>query len=332
MNKSVVRLPATIPFDDIVPGARVRVCVMDGVQYLSIRDMIMCVCGKDNKRACETWDNLSQSKKDEVSDFFGNFQFPGKGQSVQPVISFVGALRLIMFLPGEAAKKYRASMAEILRRYYAGDVSLIDEVITNNGSGSPVNEMARASLAADGGEEGGRIEEDPESRKRKREDVELFKMEVDAQLALWNGKMAMVDKYKAMSGDRALDAETRELFKKALREAVAGGPGGAGEPVGVPGAICGVVHAEPDPEVDPVEINIVDMAEELEVDLNKARLKRVDGVMLNHYWRKYKRYPERAEISRHGEEFEVNLYYETDRHVMERALLGGGGGGGRKRA
>ena len=33
-----------IPFDDIVPGAEVRVAVIDGVQYLSIRDVIMCVC------------------------------------------------------------------------------------------------------------------------------------------------------------------------------------------------------------------------------------------------------------------------------------------------
>ena len=35
---------ATIPLDEIVPGATVRVVVMDGVQYLSIRDLIMCVC------------------------------------------------------------------------------------------------------------------------------------------------------------------------------------------------------------------------------------------------------------------------------------------------
>jgi glutaminase len=177
---SVARLSAVIPFDEIVPGATVRFCVKDGAQYLSIRDMIMCVCDKNQNDAGEVWRKLSDDKKSEVQDFVKNFQFPGRGQSEQPVITFAGALKLVMFLPGEAAKKHRSAMADILRRYYAGDASLMEEVITNNKSDSPVNEMARASLLADGGEDGGRIEDDAESRKRKREAVELFKMEVDA--------------------------------------------------------------------------------------------------------------------------------------------------------
>jgi hypothetical protein len=125
-------------------------CAIDGVQYLSILDLIMCVFIKDNKRSVETWDRLSQSKKKEVSSFCASIKFPGSGQSEQPVITFVGALKLIMFLPGEPAKEYRGAMTDILRRYYAGDASLIDEVITNNNSGSPVNELARASLVAGG--------------------------------------------------------------------------------------------------------------------------------------------------------------------------------------
>jgi len=228
-----------------------------------------------------------------------------------------------MFLPGETAKTYRGVMSDILRRYYAGDASLMDEVITNNKSDSPVNEMARASLLADGAENGGNIEDDTESRKRKREAVELFKMEVDAQLALWNGKMAMIDKYKALATDKALDADTRGMFKKALREAA-----GTGQAL----AVCddaGEGCDERDADVDTTDINVVDMADELGVELNKARMRRVDAVMMNHFVKKYKRRPERDAVYRHGEEVEVNLYYETDRHVMERALLGAGG---RKRA
>jgi hypothetical protein len=38
---AVARLPAVIPFDEIVPGATVRFCVIDGVQYLSIRNLII---------------------------------------------------------------------------------------------------------------------------------------------------------------------------------------------------------------------------------------------------------------------------------------------------
>jgi hypothetical protein len=324
---SVARLPAVIPFDEIVPGATVRFCVKDGAQYLSIRDMIMCVCGKDPHDAAQIWRRMSPERLSEIGTLCSNFHFPGQGQSEQPVITFGGALKLIMFLPGEAAKTYRGIMSDILRRYYAGDASLMDEVITNNKSDSPVNEMARASLLADGGEDGGRIEDDAESRKRKREAVELFKMEVDAQLALWNGKMAMIDKYKALATDKGLDADTRGVFKKALRETA-----GAGQAV----AVCNEAderhderhaerHDEPDADVDTTDINVVDMAEELGVELNKARLRRVDGVMLNHYLKKYKRCPERATVYRHGEDVELNLYYETDRGVMERALLGAGG-------
>lgn len=33
-----------------------------------------------------------------------------------------------MFLPGEAAKTHRTAMADILRRYFAGDATLLDEV------------------------------------------------------------------------------------------------------------------------------------------------------------------------------------------------------------
>jgi hypothetical protein len=318
---SVARLPATIPFDEIVPGATVRFCVIDGVQFLSIRDLIMCVCMKDNRRAIETWDRLSQNKKDEVTAFCAEKKFPGSGQSEQPVITFVGALKLIMFLPGEAAKKHRGAMTEILRRYYAGDASLIDEVITNNNSGSPVNELARASLVADGGEDGGRIEDDAEVRKRKREEFEVFKMETETKYM--ECKMAMIDKYKALATDKALDADTRGMFKKALREAA-----GTGQAL----AVCddaGEGCEEQDADVDTTDINVVDMADELGVELNKARMRRVDAVMMNHFVKKYKRRPERDAVYRHGEEVEVNLYYETDRHVMERALLGAGG---RKRA
>ena len=314
---AVARLPAVIPFDEIVPGATVRFCVIDGVQYLSIRDLIMCVCMKDNRRAIETWDRLSQNKKDEVSAFCAEKKFPGSGQSEQPVITFVGALKLIMFLPGEAAKKHRGAMTDILRRYYAGDPLLIEEVITNNNSGSPVNELARASLLADGGEDGGRIEDDAELRKRKREEFEVLRMETE--IKFMECKMAMIDKYKAMAVDKALDADTRDMFKKALRETV-----GSGQAL----AVCHEGRerdVEPDTDVDTTDINVVDMADELGVELNKARLKRVDGVMLNHFLKKYKRCPERATVYRHGEDVELNLYYEADRGVMERALLGAGG-------
>ena len=139
-----------IPFHELVPGSEgVRFTTVEGTPYMSVRDIIMVVCKKDSKRASETWINLSETYKNELSEFlgnFGNFQFPGRGQSPQPVITLPGALKLVMWLPGNMAKDFRTKACEILNRYIAGDASLVAEINANAVSTAPINEMARASL------------------------------------------------------------------------------------------------------------------------------------------------------------------------------------------
>ena len=79
-----------IPFDEIVPGASVRVVVIDGVQYLSIRDIVMALCEKNANDSALVWRRLSDDHKDEVQGMISTYQFPGRGQSPQPVITFPG--------------------------------------------------------------------------------------------------------------------------------------------------------------------------------------------------------------------------------------------------
>lgn len=93
-------IPAVIPFDDVIPGASVRFTFIDGVQYLSIRDIIMHMCDKDNNQSAELWRRMSDDKKAELVTHVKHFQFPGARQSAQPVITFPGAIKLSMFLPG----------------------------------------------------------------------------------------------------------------------------------------------------------------------------------------------------------------------------------------
>jgi hypothetical protein len=63
----------------------VRFTVINGVQYLSVRDLISVICGKTNKEASQTWiRDINNEQKAELSSFCGNFQFPGRGQSEQP--------------------------------------------------------------------------------------------------------------------------------------------------------------------------------------------------------------------------------------------------------
>ena len=168
---SDAKVNMTIPIDEIVHGATVRFTVKDGIQYISIRDIIIHMCDKDNDRAGAIWRNLRPEHKEELRLFLSNFKFFGQGQSEQPVITFPGALTLCMFLPGEHAKNNRAAMSKILHRYFAGDQSLLKEIEANAASDSPIAKMARASLPSTGGHQ--------ETMKHKRELLEIEDKELD---------------------------------------------------------------------------------------------------------------------------------------------------------
>ena len=144
-------MSSIIPLGKIFGDKSVRVTphLDGGERYLSVRDTIMVVCDMNAKRANEAWQRLSDEQKDELTAFCGQFQFSGRGQSEQPVITFQGALKLIMMLPGETAKKTRSHFAEILTRYYAGDSSLHAEVEANAAAEGPVNLLAREALPDD---------------------------------------------------------------------------------------------------------------------------------------------------------------------------------------
>ena len=222
MTHNVARLESTknetvssIPFDEIVSGATVRLAMINGTQYLSVRDMIMYVCEKNANDAAEVWRNLSNSKKTEVSDSVLSFKFPGRGQQDQPVITFPGALKLVMFLPGETIKKHRSTMVTILTRYFAGDPSLIKEIESNALSKSPINRLARD------------IPPGPESiedaRKRKHDETETEIRNHDSQStvidkynAMCVNQMAMIDKYSFVCQSNIIDDHAKQVFKDML--------------------------------------------------------------------------------------------------------------------
>lgn len=154
-------------FSDIMPGAIVRFTVINGTQYLSVRDFIMVICNKDGNQSLEVWRRLSTDCKNEVQAFCLNFQFKGRGQQEQPVITFSGALILMNWLPGENAKAWRGKTADILKRYFAGDASLLKDIEANAASDAPINQAARAALAADA-----QLLDDPEQETGKRKRYE----------------------------------------------------------------------------------------------------------------------------------------------------------------
>ena len=203
-----------ISFSDLSGGTdSVRFTVINGGTYMSVRDIIMVVCKKDNNMAGEVWRNTSDKQKEELQDFLLNFQFPGQGQRVQPVITLEGALKLIMWLPGDMAKDYRSKACGILTRFLGGDSSLVEEIEANAASSAPLNVLAREALQTQ--------QEELEAREVKRIElreriarVEMLEAEVKHKQVETQHKQVETQR---MQKEEALSLEREEHLIKDVR-------------------------------------------------------------------------------------------------------------------
>jgi hypothetical protein len=89
----------------------------------------MCVCKSNGDYSGQVWRNISCNDKKELGPYLQVYQFPGQGQHPQHVITFSGAIKLIMLLPGERAKQHRTVYAEIIQRYAEGDLPFYEKKI-----------------------------------------------------------------------------------------------------------------------------------------------------------------------------------------------------------
>lgn len=90
--------------------------------------------------------NLPEAINEELRPFSRMHKFKGRGQQDTVVLNYTGLLKLVMALPGNNAKIMRTKFAEILKRYFAGDSSLIAEIEHNEASSGAVHEAAREAL------------------------------------------------------------------------------------------------------------------------------------------------------------------------------------------
>jgi hypothetical protein len=156
-----------ISFAEVVQGRDANARITDDGLLYAV-DVNMVMSGKDRN-------NAGRDLRDLPDDVFSSTKFverkmPGKGNGHTKLVSFENAIELIMVLPGKVAKETRAKFASIIRRYLAGDHSLIVEIKANAESDSPIAKLARGEAP---------ITEDPDSRRKrlKREDLELIRME-----------------------------------------------------------------------------------------------------------------------------------------------------------
>ena len=122
----------------------------------SVFDFINCVCEKDIKDsyAQKTFDRLKEKKSSELSKEVMTsclyLQFEGKGQRKTPTMTIRGLSRLLMVLDNKVASAYRLTAEVILNRVIAGDRSLIKVIEANAISNSPMQQVVRNTLLADG--------------------------------------------------------------------------------------------------------------------------------------------------------------------------------------
>jgi hypothetical protein len=67
---------------------------------------------------------------------------PGRGNHRVRLVSFQDAIELAMVLPGNVAREIRVKFSDIIRRYLAGDHSLITEIQANSQFSSPIAQIS----------------------------------------------------------------------------------------------------------------------------------------------------------------------------------------------
>jgi hypothetical protein len=135
-----------LSFKEIVHGRDASVRITDD-GLLFVVDLVMVMTGKSR-------DDSSRVLRDLPEEMFQQVRitcksFPGKGNGRTKLVTFQDALELIMVMPGKFAKESRVQFAGIIKRYLAGDESLVQEIRANAESDSVISKLARESLDAD---------------------------------------------------------------------------------------------------------------------------------------------------------------------------------------
>lgn len=177
-----------------------------------------------------------QRLSDDVNADIGiggsNFKFEGQGQRTTALITYKGVLKLIMALPGINAREMRTKFADVLQKYFAGDASLVLEMMDNAESTAGINSLARETLDNPGvylnDQKRKRIEEDPEELKLRLKKMQLD-MDMDFAERMLKLQTDMTDiknkklqdlgerytTYVRLFNDGVADDKTKLLFKDA---------------------------------------------------------------------------------------------------------------------
>ena len=233
-----------------------------------------------------------------------------RGGYATKLLTFQHAIELVMVLPGKVAKETRTQFANIIRRYMAGDATLVPEIQANAQSASPVAEMARATLPP------APAPLDPfelETRKRKLEveDATIKRMRIENKAS----EMELVKDFACIMAslnpkwttlDTRLRMRTEDWLKSVVFEpgqlSIANGPPSSSSPP--PKSIC-----------------VSDVARQMgKGTLNHGQLSLAGAKMAKAYRELRGQEPPKRVQWVDGCERMVNSYTESDRDLMVAAI------------
>lgn len=99
----------------------------------SVYDVVQTITGCAKNDTGKYWERI-KLQQTEVLTKCQDFQFPGKGQRNTPIADTKTLIQIAFLCPGKNAYNIGAQAANALARQLAGDLSLVDELVKNNGS------------------------------------------------------------------------------------------------------------------------------------------------------------------------------------------------------
>ena len=274
----------------------------DGLLYTV--DLVMVMTGKNRNDAGQALRNLDDEIFQSVK--FTDRQFSTRGGHPTKLVSFQDAIELIMVLPGKVAKETRTKFADIIRRYLAGDSSLIPEIEANAQSDAPIAQMARAADA-------GQVDQMALSRKRKFEELEIARLELEIQAKKQEYVIKSVDQYRELCQDTIMDERARLIFKdyflnKSMsfqQPQITNGSDGSGSTVN---------------NNQPISLSLV--AGEMGLRIPTNELITLGKELKKRYVALHGKDPSKHDQLCDGRMTKVNSYMESDRPLMQEVLRG----------
>jgi hypothetical protein len=220
-------------------------------------------------------------------------------------VTFQDAIELIMVLPGKIAKESRVQFAEIIKRYLAGDESLVQEIRANAESDSAISKLARESFDAD------RVE--TLAHKRKLDQLEIEERVVALELKKVEAQSKHIDMmaktaelYTNLCPNQEIDERGRVLLKDCVLNSLTSGRllTNGGEP------------AAPATKF----ITISSVAAEMGLRFDSGTLIKIGLDVKRDYQDLYDEEPPKHEQIVGGAVRQVCTYQERDREIVEEVI------------